>query len=279
MEPEARFTVIGALLLALLLAAAAATVWLTRSGPRSDFRYYTIYFERQSLQGLQVGGDVEIRGVQVGRVERFAISRDNINRVQVTIRIDARNPVRTNTVAVIGRKILTGTARIDLVTPGAPGAQLTALAPGERYPVIGEGHSELEQITDVANRLAASGSSVLESVDRLLSPENRQALMATLDSIRHMADSIDHAARSAEGTTRQATATLQELAHAAAALERTTASIEHATEVGLHELRATAQELRSSAEIVARAADRIDNPRTAIFGPDPAQLGPGEKLQ
>jgi hypothetical protein len=75
MEPEARFTFIGTLLLALLLAAAAATIWLTRSGARADLRYYTIYFERQSLQGLQVGGDVEMRGVQVGRVERFCASR------------------------------------------------------------------------------------------------------------------------------------------------------------------------------------------------------------
>ncbi len=125
MEPEARFTAIGAILLALLVAAAAATVWLTRSGPRADLRYYTIYFERQSLQGLQVGGDVEMRGVQVGRVERFSIARDNINRVQVTIRIDGRTPVATNTVAVVGRKILTGLARIDLVTPGEPGPELT----------------------------------------------------------------------------------------------------------------------------------------------------------
>jgi phospholipid/cholesterol/gamma-HCH transport system substrate-binding protein len=279
MEPEARFTVIGAALLALLLAAAAATVWLTRSGPRSDFRYYTIYFDRQSLQGLQVGGDVEIRGVQVGRVERFALSRGSINRVQVTIRIDARTPVRANTVAVVGRKILTGLARIDLVTPGEPGPELVAVAAGESYPVIAEGHSDLEQIADAANRLATTGTSVLKSIDELLSADNRQAIVATLTSIRTMADSIRDAAQTAEGTTRQASATLQELGRAAAVLERATSTIERAAETGVHEFRATAQELRASAEIVARAVDRIDSPRTAIFGPDPAQLGPGEKLR
>src|SRR5918992_939771 len=99
MEPEARFTYIGAMLLALLLAAAAATVWLTRSGPRPEYRYYTVNSHRQSLHGLQLGGDVEMRGVQVGRVERFSITRDNIQRVQVTIRVNARTPVGTNTVA------------------------------------------------------------------------------------------------------------------------------------------------------------------------------------
>jgi phospholipid/cholesterol/gamma-HCH transport system substrate-binding protein len=279
MEPEARFTAIGALLLVLLLAAAAATVWLTRSGPRADLRYYTIYFERQSLQGLQVGGDVEMRGVQVGRVERFSIARDNINRVQVTIRIDGRTPVSTNTVAVVGRKILTGLARIDLVTPGQPGPELTAVDSGERYPVIAEGQSDLEQIADAVNGLAAKGASVLKSVDELLNAENREAMAATLASIKGMADAIKKTAESAErvavsadAAASEASATLRELARAAAALERT-------ADVGVNELRATTQELRASAEIVARTADRLDNPRTVIFGPSPAQLGPGEKLR
>ena len=279
MEPEARFTVIGAMLLALLVAAAATTVWLTRSGPRADFRYYTIYFERQSLQGLQVGGDVEMRGVQVGRVERFSIARDNINRVQVTIRIDGRTPVSTNTVAIVGRKILTGLARIDLVTPGQPGPELTAVAAGEKYPVIAEGQSDLEQIADAVNGLAAKGANVLKSVDELLSAENREAMAATLASIRGMAEAIKKTAESAErvavsadAAAGEAAVTLRELSRAAAALERI-------ADVGVHELRATTQELRASAEIVARTADRLDNPRTVIFGPSPAQLGPGEKLR
>jgi phospholipid/cholesterol/gamma-HCH transport system substrate-binding protein len=279
MEPEARFTAIGAMLLALLLAAAAATVWLTRSGPRADFRYYTVYFERQSLQGLQVGGDVEMRGVQVGRVERFSIARDNINRVQVTIRIDGRTPVSTNTVAVVGRKILTGLARIDLVTPGQPGPELTAVDSGEKYPVIAEGQSDLEQIADAVNGLATKGASVLASVDELLNQENREAIAATLASIRSMAQAIQKTAASAErvavsadAAASEASVTLRDLSRAAAALERT-------ADVGVNELRATTQELRSSAEIVARTVDRLDNPRTAIFGPDPAQLGPGEKLR
>ena len=287
MEPEARFTAIGAMLLVIVLAAAAATVWLTRSGPRAEARYYTIYFERQSLQGLQVGGDVEMRGVQVGRVERFAIARDNINRVQVTIRIDARTPVSTNTVAVVGRKLLTGIGRIDLVTPGAPGPELVEVRPGERYAVIAEGQSDFEQIADAANRLAVTGTRVLSSVDELLNEENRKAIADMLISIRATSDAIREAAeatsiqanatlrdvsRAAEATTGQTNATLRDFSRAAGALER-------AADAGVNELRATAQELRASVDIIARSADRLDDPRSAIFGPNPSQLGPGEKMR
>jgi phospholipid/cholesterol/gamma-HCH transport system substrate-binding protein len=290
MEPEARYTAIGAVLLALLLAVAASAVWLTRSGVRADSRHYTVYFERQSLQGLQVGSSVEMRGIQVGRVMRFALSRDNINRVQVTIRVDSNTPVSTNTVAVIERKILTGLARISLETPGAPGPEHSAIEPGEDHPVIGEGHSDLEQITDAMSRLAITGTRALENANELLSEENRKELLATLASLRTMSGTIataaedlarsgrdiaavaDKAGAAAAPAAAQASATLRDVSRAAEAFER-------AADVSVNELRATAQELRTSAEMVARTAERLDDPRALLFGPSPQQLGPGERLR
>ena len=81
MEPEARYTTIGAVLLALIVSTIVGFVWLKSSGRAADFRFYTVYFERQSLEGLQIGGDVNMRGVKVGRVEEYRLGRDNINRV------------------------------------------------------------------------------------------------------------------------------------------------------------------------------------------------------
>ena len=130
MEAEAHYKTVGATLVCLVVAVVLGMVWLARTGARADFRYYTIYFERQSLEGLQVGGDVNIRGVKVGRVEQYSISRDNINLVKVTIRIDRNSPVSTNTVAVVDRNILTGLARINLATPGRPGPELTEVPQG-----------------------------------------------------------------------------------------------------------------------------------------------------
>ncbi len=69
MEPETRYTVIGAVVLALIGAAVFGYLWLSSSGRAADFHYYTVYFERQSLSGLQVGGNVNMRGINVGRVE------------------------------------------------------------------------------------------------------------------------------------------------------------------------------------------------------------------
>jgi phospholipid/cholesterol/gamma-HCH transport system substrate-binding protein len=297
------------------LAVVLGMTWLARTGARADFRYYTIYFERQSLEGLQVGGDVDMRGVKVGRVESYSISRQNINRVQVTVRIDRSSPVSTNTVAIVDRNLLTGLARINLATPGQPGPELTEVLAGESNPVIPEGQSDIEQLTGAMNRLAITGGAALANMEQLLNKENRDAFagalvnlrdlagalssrMGRLDEIadalaknaadfgkasRDIAEAVGRASAGAQPAIKEAQATMRELARAAQSLERETGALakrlEHAADSSTHEIRATAQELRSSAEVLSRAADRLQDPRAAILGPSAGQLGPGERLR
>lgn len=313
MEPDARYTLVGAVLLVLVLAVALTMVWLARSGGGGDFHYYTIHFEHQSLGGLEVGGDVDMRGVKVGRVESIEIARNNINRVDTTISVGRRSPVSDNTVAAVGRNLLTGLARIELVTPGAPGPELTKIGAGERYPVIPEnvGTGDLGAAVD---RLAISGAKALDSLDQLLNKENREAFAATLanlrqlsgdltqrmgkldavadalarsstevgESSRRIAAAIDRVSASAQPVASQAEVTLRDLSRAVQSLERETsvlvAKLDGTADSTTLEIRATAQELRSTAEILARAADQLKDPRALILGPSPAQLGPGEKL-
>ena len=315
MEAESHYKTVGATLVCLVVAVVLAMVWLARTGARTDFRYYTIYFERQSLEGLQVGGDVNIRGVKVGRVEDYSISRDNINVVKVTIRIDRNSPVSTNTVAVVDRNILTGIARINLVTPGRPGPELAEVRQGEDNPVIAEGHSDIEQLTGAMNRLAITGAAALANMEDILNKENRDAFRTTLANLRELsgglakrmhrfdevagafektaaefgkasreiAVGVETLGKSAQPVASQADTTLRDLSRAAQALEKATVtlsrSLDSATHTGMLELRATAQELRASAEILARAADRLHDPRAVLFGPNPAQLGPGEQMK
>ena len=287
MEPEARYTAIGAVILALVVALAAAAVWLSRTGTRAEIRRYTVYFERESLEGLQIGSVVEMRGIQVGRVERVTIQRENINRVQVTVRIYGRTPVSDNTVAVVERKLVSGVARIALDTPRPPGPELTRITPGERYPVIAEGQSDLEQFSDQLNKLAVNGSGALAGVNELLSESNRKEIMTAIADLRTMSARVRLAADDLARSGRQVAAaagkvgdtadlvsgrvegTLRDLSRAASALES-------AASIGTNELSATTQELRSSAEAVSRAAERFDDPRSLVFGPNPQQLGPGE---
>jgi len=312
MEPEVRYTLVGAALLGLVLALALTMVWLTRGGASADLRYYTIHFEHASLEGLQLGGDINMRGIKVGRVEDYSIARDNINRVNVTIRIDRKSPVSDNTVATIGRNILTGLASISLVTPGTPGPELTKIVPGEQYPVIPEGDSR--ELNAAVDRFALTGARAFDSLDQLLNKENREAFAATLANLRQVsaalsqrvgkldavadalvknsnefakssreiAAAVDRVSASAQPVASQAEVTLRDISRAAQSLERETsavaAKLDGAADSSALEISATAQELRATAAILARAADQLKDPRALILGPSRGQLGPVETL-
>jgi phospholipid/cholesterol/gamma-HCH transport system substrate-binding protein len=201
MEPEARYTVIGAVVLALVGAAIAGFLWLSSSGRSSDFRYYSVYFRNQSLDGLQVGGNVNMRGITVGRVESYSLGAD-ANRVNVVLRLARDTPVHQNTKASVSRNVLTGIARINLVTPGAPSPDLVAAPPGEPYPVIAEGTSNFDQITDSVNQIADEANTALAGVNKLLSPANQLAMAELLTNTRDLAKNLDSRVQHLDRTAR-----------------------------------------------------------------------------
>ena len=182
MEAEARYTWVGAAVIALLAALVGGLLWLKGSGNEAGFQRYAIHFERQALDGLEVGAEVTLRGIRIGRVVDYALADDKLNRVRVEVRLDLRAPVRTNTVAVISRNYVTGIAGIALVTREPPGPPLTQVPEGETYPLIAEGRSEID---DVASRVGQVGDKIsfaLSAVNQLLSADNRETAMACATS-------------------------------------------------------------------------------------------------
>ena len=191
MEPDSRYTVIGAVVLALTAAAVAGFLWLSSTGRDSDFRFYTVYFEHQSLDGLQVGASVNMRGIAVGRVESYSIEPGDINRVKVLLRVEKQTPVRTNTKASISRNFVTGIARVKLETANPPGPELDTVLKGERYPVIAEGQSGIDQITDSATRLATSADGALIKLNQLMGPGNQQVFAELLVNLRDLSQGLN----------------------------------------------------------------------------------------
>ncbi|MBI5259745.1 MAG: MCE family protein [Burkholderiales bacterium] len=186
MEAEARYTFVGAVVLLLVAALVGSVVWLKHAGGKNDFNRYAIYFERQSLDGLDVGADVNLRGIKVGRVEDYALAREKLNRVRVDIRVDRRVPVTTNTVAVVTRNFVTGIAAITLVTREPAGPPLTEVTDNERYPVIHEGRSDLDEIAGRVNQVGEAAAGALNNINQLLTAENREATMATIRAMREL---------------------------------------------------------------------------------------------
>ena len=312
MEAEAKYTYVGIALIVLVAALIAAVVWLNRAGGRGDFKYYTIYFERQPLDGLQIGADVDMRGIKIGRVEDYDLLAEKINRVRVTIRTDRRAPVRTNTVAIVVRNFVTGIARITLITPEPAGPPLTEVRDDQSYPLIAEGESSFDAIAGKVGRIGDIAAETLESINLMLTAENRAAVTSSLANVKELTAGLNQRMKDLDKTLvtfnsaatevgragtkfaqiaettgsqiapaiKQADQTLRDVSTAAFALEKQTsalastfADVASSTD---EQLTVAVTELRSTIEAMTRLLDQLRDPRAALLGPGKTQRGPGE---
>lgn len=312
MEPEAKYTVVGAAVIILAALIAAAVVWLRSSGEGVNARQYRIYFERQSLEGLEPRSYVTMRGMKVGSVTGFRFSSDRPGAVEVFITLDPATPVRRSTQATVQRHLITGLATVRLANTTEDSPLLAGALPGESPPVIAEGESPMQQVSETLTQLAEHADETMQRLNTTLSPENQAALSealgnlrrlsrradetfakadAALDSFGKAADDVRALARSVAGDARtltarydqlgsEATVSVREVAEAARKLSADADRLTQRTEALLtgsdEELRATAQALRSAADSVGAAAGRLRHPGQAIFGPAEGALGPGE---
>lgn len=311
MEPEAKYTLVGTAVLILLALMTAAVVWLKSTGGQRDDVPYKIYFARQSLEGLQIRSDVKMRGIKVGSVTAFRISTSRPGTVEVVIRVDESTPVRQVTRADVERHLLTGIASIRLVNSNEDSPPLTAVQPGEPYPLIAEGEAEYKWSESIA-QVAQNADETLKRINRTLSDENVKALgeilvnlqristrvdrsLAGLDrtlaSMGRAADEVRALSTGVAGDARRLAARYDRLGEeSTVAVRDISASIRRVSDDvarlsgradalfadGGVELRATAQELRSAADSLGATARRLGDPGKLIFGPPAGSLGPGE---
>lgn len=264
MEAEARYTYVGVAVLALLALLVASVVWLKNVGGRDRFLRYVIHFEQQALDGLQFGADVTLRGIKVGRVEDYALSDNKLNRVRVEIRVDRRTPVLTNTAAVVTRNFVTGIAAIALVNGEPPGEPLVDVPDDETYPVVREGHSDLDEIAGRINKLGEMASTTLSHINQLLDTENREALVATVRSLRELADGLNQRLGALDRTLTQVGGAAREVGAAAGQLGRSGERVASVAEgVGarldntLTEADRTLAEARRALDQIAKASDTV----------------------
>ncbi len=316
MEPEAKYTVVGASMLVLVALLAASVVWLRSSGTHKDARAYQIYFVRQSLGGLRPRSDVLMRGITVGEVVSVRFSTKRAAALEVVVAVDPATPVRESTRATVERNLLTGSAAIELRNFSEETPLLSRASPGEDLPVIGEGESKMEDVSGTMNQLAQTADDTVQRIGDAFSPANRAALAELLDNLRRASrhadatlgradTTLDSLARAADEVTalaRSVTADAQKLtdrydaagadASASArqvgeAARRITADVDRLSvrldaliAGGDEEVRATAQALRSAADSVGAAAARLHrNPREVIYGPVKGSFGPGEEAK
>lgn len=229
MENRASYTLVGAFVLAVILAGAGFAVWLARYELKDERTFYYIYF-RGSVAGLSEGSSVRLRGVPVGTVTGIAIDQRNVELIEVTIALKSGTPVKTDTTATLASQGITGVAYVSL-TGGSSAAPPLLPRDGKRRATIPSGASPLEKLFEEAPNVIASTSIVAARAAALLSEDNIARVASILRSVDELAttmaerkshiDPLVEDVRAAAGAARGAAEAARQLAvDASAAMAR-----------------------------------------------------------
>jgi phospholipid/cholesterol/gamma-HCH transport system substrate-binding protein len=206
MESDARYAWVGLAVVALIVAMASGFYWLNGSNKQAVNRY-TVYFQNQSLEGLQLNSDVRMQGIKVGKVYDYTILSGQAKTVRVILEVDARTPIWEGVEAVVSRNLVTGLAAVDLDNVWKGGADIGPPPEGELYPVIDEGVPQMARISNTLENLGKEGGEAVARVNRLLSDDNQQAFSRVLSNAAAVSDDLRQLApelHAALGAARQA---------------------------------------------------------------------------
>ena len=302
MESNARYGLVGSLVVIFTVLIVAAILWLAEVGVSRDTAYYSVYFREQSLDGLQTDSDVTMKGIKVGTVTDLHIPRTDIERVKVTLKLDADTPIKTNTRAVLKRNLLTGLAFIDLTGSSQETPLLLSIPPGENFPVIPEGSTNLDAIAKSLPGLLTDIDRMVKNLEGTFSDENRVSITNTLANVEKLTgtlanDSVNFSELARE--LRDASAEVKKLAKnantevaglgtdakesldamrtAAQSMKSDTATIAQSMAVMTTDFSRFVRDFNRTAEVFSTTMDKYTNPRAIILGPDEHAYGPGER--
>lgn len=315
MEADARYTLVGAIVLVVATLVVLSTLWIAGKADDIAYRHYTVYFRSQTMDGLDVDSAVKMRGIRVGAVADYAFVAQPNEAVKVLLKVSEEAPVREGAEAYVKRNVVTGLATIEITNPPEQAKLLTAPPAGEKYPVIAEGRSDLDKVASAVSKMAENGAQVLDKMNALLSDENQSRISATLANLKTISDhlasnrqsldaaiqgirdasdefrfagaSIAQAATRAEGSIAgmgQSTQTaLKEAVLTLEGMQKETeaisAKLQALSDTGTLELGAMSRDVRTAADAVTVAGQKLSNPKSLLLGPGKQQAGPGENQQ
>lgn len=188
METRASYLIVGIFVIAGFTGLVFAAMWITGTRADRSMAVYDIYFEG-SVTGLAPGNSVQYRGIPVGSVIGMRIDPENVEKILVTIEIDATTPIKADTEATLAMQGITGMSFVQLAGGTQSAADLVA-PPGRGRPVIASRPSQLAELFDAAPELLRRAIAVVEKVEEILSPENQQRIADTLENIKNMTGAV-----------------------------------------------------------------------------------------
>lgn len=220
MEREANYVAVGAFILLVVGMAIGFVIWYTDSNDGRRYTTFEISFAG-SVSGLDQGSPVRYLGVDVGRVRKLYIDRNDASRVRIVVEVDQTAPISSATRAALGLQGVTGLLYVNL-SQASDVPKDNALRIGDRYPMIESVASDFDTFLASLPELMGRANSLLERIGRVVSDQNLKALASTLDNVSHASADLPATTRQFGQLVAQMNATMSEIKSAAGDLRAMT---------------------------------------------------------
>jgi phospholipid/cholesterol/gamma-HCH transport system substrate-binding protein len=174
METRAPFVVIGAFVLAAIVAVFGFVYWLNNTGGLGPRTIYHVRFDG-SVPGLLIGAGVLFNGIRVGEVTDLALAPDSPRRVDATISVASGTPVRADT-------------KVGLEFQGLTGVPVIALEGGTLVANSGEVPILIAEL-GAGQSMTQAARDALRRVDSVLS-ENSEPLKNTISNLQVFSEGL-----------------------------------------------------------------------------------------
>jgi phospholipid/cholesterol/gamma-HCH transport system substrate-binding protein len=249
MERDAHYVAVGAFILLIVGMAVGFVLWYTDANDGREYQRYEIYFTG-TVSGLDRGRPVRFLGVDVGRVLRLSIDKNNPTRVNVVVEVDDTAPISSATRASLGLQGVTGLLYVNLKEQ----ADIDRSAPlqqGLQYPVIQAVESDFDAFLASLPELMSRANTLLERFTRVVSDDNLTGIADTIKSLRDTMATMPQTSKDVQQLVVELRATVGEI-HAASV------SLRGMTDESRPEVKAALARMTDVANNLAEASSRID---------------------
>jgi len=188
LENKARYTVVGLFLIIFSIAMVVFVLWQARfSLDEKKYYEYRIY-SKNSIAGLKENSFVEYKGLVIGSVTKITINPKNIEQIEIILKINEPDVIKSDSYAIIASQGITGNKNIE-IDGGSLGA--TSLIPKDgEFLTIPLHASFFDTITKDAGDITENINAVLVNLNALLNKENINNLTTILGNFEQSSEKI-----------------------------------------------------------------------------------------
>jgi phospholipid/cholesterol/gamma-HCH transport system substrate-binding protein len=264
MYSRVNYAIVGLFVVLFGAGLVAFTFWLAKYGMHSEYTLYKLEM-KESISGLSKDSTVRLRGVDVGHVAEIRIDPQNVEQIEVLVKIDSDVPIKEDMKAHTEMLGITGLLAIE-IDGGSNAAKLLKAENGQ-IPVIKTQPSWFSKTSKGLGNMAEDLEKVLDKANSLLSDKNIENFSKTLEHIEKITARGEEIEDKAIESLREFDQRMKEYNASIALITQDFSSIKTVSIPAIDKLYQTSKNFNRLTLKVEKSLDRGDYDMRTILGP------------